>query len=64
MDRERILNTDVNILLSWVNTKLRDEFDNLDSLCEEYDVQADELSIRLEDIGYKYSNLVNQFKAV
>lgn len=54
---------DTYMLLSFVNTKLRDDFDNLDSFCDSYDVDKKEIEEKLGNIGYKYINTENQFKA-
>ena len=53
--------TDINILLSIVNMKLRDEFDDLDDLCSYYDIKKEELEKRLETHDYVYSALNKQF---
>ena len=53
--------TDINILLSIVNMKLRDEFDDLDDLCSYYDIKKEELEKRLETHDYLYSTLNKQF---
>ena len=49
------------ILLSFVNTKLRDECDNLDIFCERYDVDKNYLVKILGDIQYRYNPNTNQF---
>lgn len=49
------------ILLSFVNTKLRDECDNLDIFCERYDVDKNYLVKTLGDIQYRYNPNTNQF---
>ena len=53
--------TDPAILLSFVNTKLRDEYESLAELCASLD--ADEASLRsaLAAIGYTYDPNQNQF---
>ena len=53
--------TDINILLSIVNMKLRDEFDDLYDLCSYYDIKKEELEKRLETHDYVYSALNKQF---
>ena len=50
------------ILLSFVNTKLRDEFSNLDELCGSLCVSRDEIESKLESVGYKYDKETNSFK--
>ena len=49
------------ILLSYVNTKLRDEYPNLSELCAALD--ADEASLRkvLAELDYQYNAERNQF---
>lgn len=55
---------DPNILLSYVNTKLRDEYDGLDALCGELDASPEELADKLSGLGYGYDAAANQFKPV
>lgn len=50
------------MLLSVVNTKLRDEYENLSQLCEELDISEDELCHALAQIDYQYDAGTNQFK--
>ena len=40
------------MLLGAVNTLLRDEYDSLDSLCDDYDISREELVERLRDVYY------------
>lgn len=54
---------DPYMLLSFINTKLRDDFDSLDNFCASYSVDMQEIVKKLEDIGYKYICSENQFKA-
>ena len=49
-----MLPQDPIILLSYVNTKLRDEYPSLDALCEDLDADRDELVRRLEGVNYVY----------
>lgn len=53
---------DPAILLSYVNTMLRDKYENLDELCEDYGVHKSELTEKLKNIGYEYSEKLNRFK--
>lgn len=59
-----MLPQDPYILLSYVNTKLRDEFSSLDSLCEGLDTVRAELVEKLGAVGYVYDSESNQFKTV
>ena len=49
------------LLLSVVNTKLRDFYNDLDMLCQELNIDKDELLEKLADIDYVYDEKVNQF---
>lgn len=61
---ESMLPQDLNILLSVVNTKLRDEYESLDALCGGLDADQAELTEKLEGLGYAYDPNTNQFKPV
>ena len=56
-----MLPQDPIILLSYVNTKLRDEYDSLDELCDGLDADREELVRKLEGVNYVYSPEHNQF---
>lgn len=49
------------VLLSIVNTKLRDFYSNLDELCDDLDEDKIEITNILESIGYVYNERNNQF---
>ena len=55
------LPNDPVILLSVVNTKLRDFYQNLDDLCEDMQVSKDMILEKLKEIDYEYDNKKNQF---
>lgn len=59
-----MLPQDPNILLSYVNTKLRDEYGSLDALCDDLDADPGALTEKLSGIGYAYDADANQFKPV
>ena len=50
------------MLLSFVNTKLRDQFDSLESFCDYFDLSQEELEAKLKSIDYTYNKELNQFK--
>lgn len=50
------------ILLSFVNTRLRDHEASLKELAENYSADPEEIEKRLEAIGYHYDPAQNQFK--
>ena len=49
------------MLLSLINTKLRDYNSSLDDLCKENDLNEDEVKEKLEMIDYHYNEERNQF---
>ncbi len=49
------------MLLSLINLKLRDFYDNLETLCEDLELDRAEIIGRLEAIGYHYDKEKNQF---
>ena len=52
---------DPMILLSYVNTKLRDEYDSLAALCEELDLDEAALREKLAAVGFVYDAGRNRF---
>ncbi len=52
---------DPMILLSLINTKLRDEYSSLEELCSALPISEEELRSRLDAIGYSYEPSVNRF---
>ena len=50
------------ILLSYINTLLRDEYSSLSSLCEDRQVDEEELQKTLSSIGYAYDSTLNRFR--
>ena len=56
-----MLPKDPAMLLSVVNTKLRDFYDSLDSLCDDLDAERESVETSLAGIGYTYDAEKNQF---
>ena len=56
------LPSDPFMLLSYVNTKLRDEYDSLDAFCSGEDVDKDSLVSKLHEAGFDYMPQINQFR--
>lgn len=56
------LPNDPYMLLSFINTKLRDDFNSLDDFCKSFDVNSNDIIEKLNNIGYKYILDENQFK--
>ena len=57
-----MLPKDPMILLSVVNTKLRDEYRDLNALCEALDVNREDLEQKLESVGFHYDETRNAFR--
>lgn len=53
---------DSMILLSFVNTKLRDEYHSLEEFCKEHNLDIEALKKKLEEIGFQYNAELKQFK--
>lgn len=51
------------ILLSYLNTQLRDRYSDFDELCASMDLDPVAAAGSLEKIGYRYSRERNQFVA-
>ena len=49
------------ILLGVINTKLRDFYPSLEGLCDDMQIDRDELTEKLAAIDYKYDAGRNQF---
>jgi hypothetical protein len=63
MDISTLQRLDANILLGIINEKLRLECDGLEELLAYYDMSEAQLAGRLDQIGYHYDPVSNQFKA-
>lgn len=50
------------ILLSYVNTKLRDEYSSLEDFCTAEGAETDQVAAKLNGIGYYYDEEENAFK--
>ena len=49
------------MLLSFINTQLRDNYDSLTELCKTYSVDINQINKTLLAIDYVYDKSVNQF---
>lgn len=52
---------DPMILLSYINTQLRDNFSTLDELCQSLDVEKADIEAKLNTIDYSYNPALNKF---
>ena len=53
--------SDPFMLLSFLNMKLRDEYDSLDSLCDDIGIDKYAIVEKLRDAGFEYSVEQNKF---
>lgn len=49
------------MLMSVINLKLRDYYSSLDALCDDMNINKDELCIKLKNAGFEYSSENNIF---
>lgn len=49
------------MLLSYINTQLRDNYSDLDALADGLDVDLEAVKAKLEAVGYTYSAEQNRF---
>ena len=52
---------DPMILLSFINMKLRDFYPSLDALCEDLNVDKEEILNKLAALGFEYNEEQNKF---
>lgn len=50
------------MLLSYINTQLRDFYDSYEDLCKSFNLDQNEVKQKLSMIGYEYDESLNQFK--
>lgn len=55
------LPNDPVMLLSAVNMKLRDQYDSLDALCDDFHISLEDIEKKLAEIGYEYNREANRF---
>ncbi len=49
------------ILLSYINTQLRDFYSSLEELCSAFELESEEIIQKLNQIGYVYDVSLNKF---
>lgn len=52
---------DPAMLMSYVNTKLRDDYPSLDALCDDMHIDRAQLEATLAAAGFEYSEANNKF---
>ena len=50
------------ILYSFLNTKLRDQYSSFDALCEDMDLNKEEILAKLAVMDFHYDSEKNQFR--
>lgn len=50
------------MLYSFLNTKLRDFYDSFDALCEDMELDKEEVLARLASMGFEYDEKMNRFR--
>ena len=56
-----MLPKDPMILLSYLNTQLRDNYSGIEELCAALDVDQKDIEKKMEEITYIYDRELNQF---
>ena len=49
------------MLFSFLNMKLRDEYDSLSALCEDLGLNEEEIEQKMEEMGNRYDGRQNRF---
>ena len=52
---------DPMMLLSYINTKLRDDYSSFQTLCYELELNPEEITEKLSQIDYSYNPALNRF---
>lgn len=55
------LPTDPAMLMSYLNTKLRDDYPSLDALCDDLHIDKQELLDKMKQSGFEYTPQHNRF---
>jgi len=50
------------MLMSFLNTKLRDEYESLESLCGDLEISVEEIEQTLKEAGFTYDKERNQVR--
>lgn len=61
MLRKETIPRDPNMLLSFINTKLRDQYASLSDLCEDMDLESSDIEHILSTLDYQYDQKLNRF---
>ena len=52
---------DPYMLLSYINTQLRDNYGSFDELCKSLVLDENQITSKLEEVGYTYNEELNRF---
>ena len=52
---------DPMMLLSWVNMKLRDFYPSLENMCEDLEIDSEDITTKLAEAGFEYNRELNKF---
>lgn len=52
---------DPAMMMSWTNMKLRDCYGSLDELCDDLEIDRNELESKLNAAGFEYNKELNKF---
>ena len=52
---------DPAMLMSWANMKLRDCYGSLDELCDDLEIDRNEIESKLNAAGFEYNKELNKF---
>ncbi|QBY03279.1 DUF4250 domain-containing protein [Thalassotalea sp. HSM 43] len=63
MEISNLLNMHSSIVLGIVNERLRIECGSIDQLVSRYELDEDTLYDKMNELGYHYDPLTNQFKS-
>lgn len=58
---EIMLPSDPDMLASFLNMKLRDQYASLDALCDDLELNKEEIVVKLKEADYDYIPARNQF---
>lgn len=50
------------ILFSYINTKLRDEYSSLEKLCDDMNINKEDITRQLQVAGFEYNKELNKFQ--
>lgn len=64
MGPDDMIPKDPVMLLSFINLKLRDYYNDLDALCDDMELERERIESKLGAIGYCYDKALNKFVTI